>query len=229
MKQIIVSIVLATGMLSARADFVIQQKVTSVEQNGIITMKYHGDRIRTDMPTERVGDVSIIRDLQTGNTITLLHQQKMARQESGAENRRRLERLNSELTNSTPPKLVDTGKAEKVGDYDAEIYFWTNSNGVTWTFWVAKDFPNYSKIRSMYEKLEKTPVGQLSKNTAPNVSSLPGMAVKTKIESPAGEITRTLVSVKEEPVAASEFQVPADYLLINPETTPGHSKPSTNQ
>jgi hypothetical protein len=54
------------------------------------------------------------------------------------------------------------------------------------------------------------------------MSALPGMAVKTKIESPMEEITRTLISAKEVPVAASDFQIPADYRVVGLEVTPGH-------
>lgn len=213
MKQILPFVVLALSVVGARADFVIQQKVESTEQNGIITQKFKGDKTRTDMPTERMGDVSVIRDLKTGEAITMIHRQKMARQESGAEYKQRMKQMNNGMTNAVPPKIVDTGKSEQVGNYDAEIYTWTNSSHISGTFWVAKNYPDYPKIKSLFLKLEQSTAGQVSKGIAPDMSALPGMVVKSKIESPMGEIKKTLISAKEEPVAASDFQIPAGYRI----------------
>ncbi|MGD0253436.1 MAG: DUF4412 domain-containing protein [Verrucomicrobiota bacterium] len=222
MKQILAFVVLALSVVVARADFVIQQKVESAEQNGIITLKFKGDQLRTDMPTERVGDVSIIRDLKTGDTITMIHRQKLARKESGAEYKQRLEQMDNGTPDTVISKPVDTGKMERVGNYDTEIYTWTNSSHMGGTFWLARDYPDYPKIRSLYLKLEQPPAGQISKRTAPDISALPGMVVKSKSESPTGEITKTLISAKEEPVAASDFQIPADYRVLGLVVTPGH-------
>ena len=220
MKRIFAFVALALSVVAARADFVIQQKIESTEQNGIVTLKFKGDKIRTDMPTERVGDVSIIQDLNTGDTITMIHQQKMARQESGAEHMQRMEQMDDGITNAVPPKPVDTGKMEKVGNYDTEIYTWTNSSHMSGTFWVARNYPDYPKIRSLFLKLGKSPIGKISNRTIPGVSALPGMVVKSKIESPTGEINKTLISAKEEPVAASDFQIPADYQVVGLVVTP---------
>lgn len=223
MKRTFALAALALSAVAARADFVIQQKIESAEQKGVLTLKIKGDKTRLDMPTERAGEVSLIQDLDTGDTITMIQQQKAARKESGAAYKRRMELMDKGVTNAAPPKAADTGKTEKVGNYDTEIFSWTNSSRVGGTFWVAKNYPDYPKFKSLFTRLEQTYAGQMSKRTSPGVGTLPGMVVKSQIKSPTGEsITKTLISAKEEPVAASDFQVPADFRMVSQQATPGH-------
>jgi hypothetical protein len=229
MKQIFALIALALSVVAARADFVIQQKIESTEQNGIVTLKFKDDKTRRDMPTERVGDVSIIQDLNTGDTITMIHRQKAVRKESGTEFKQRMEQMDDGITNAVTPKPVDTGRTEKVDNYDTEIYSWTNSSQMSGTFWVAKNYPDYQKIRPLYLKLEQSPAGQMVKRTTPGTSAFPGMVVKSQIKSPMGETIKTLISAKEEPVAASDFQIPEDYQIVNPQAPPGHPTSPPNR
>ena len=118
-------------------------------------------------------------------------------------------------TNAAPPKFQDTGKTEKVGNYDAEIYTWSSPDGANQTVWVARDFPDYAKIKVQMDKLNDSPVAQMSKGAAPDVNTLPGMVVKTQMEMNGQKVTSTLVSAKESSVDASIFQTPKDYQPMN--------------
>ena len=222
MKQIngIVIFALSMSLLTARGDFVVQQRIESPDQNGIQTLKFKGDQYRKDMPTARVGEVSIIQNIKTGTRIIMIHRQKAARIESFPDLEREFGQTNN-VGNEPGPKLVYTGKSERVGDYDAGIYAWTNNQGVVGTFWVATNYPHYSEFWSVIKKINQSPVGQLTKKTEPDTSALPGMVVKSKRETPAGEATVTLISAKDEPVAASDFQIPGDYRVIGLPVTPG--------
>jgi uncharacterized protein DUF4412 len=133
-------------------------------------------------------------------------------------------RLNNGDTNAATPKLQDTGKAETVGGYNAEIYTWTNtSENSGGTVWVAKNFPNYSEIKTQLDKLSKSPMGQMTKNMAPDTTSLPGMVIKTIAQVQGQEITMTLISAREEDVDASAFEIPKDYHEMNAPNLPGQS------
>lgn len=231
MKRTLIFLTLISTMLAARADFVIQQKMESAMQNGDMTMKFKGDKIRVDMPAGPMGDMSTIMDLAAGNSTTLLHSQKMALKISAAQMQQMMQqvkgRSNNGATNAEPPKLQDTGKTETVGGYDAEIYTWTNNNNNSGgTVWVAKSFPNYAKIKAQLDKLNNSPMSQMSKGMAPDTSILPGMMVKTKADVQGQEITMTLISAQEAPVDAAVFEIPKDYEEMNAPAMPAPSIPA---
>ncbi|HUB86450.1 MAG TPA: DUF4412 domain-containing protein [Verrucomicrobiae bacterium] len=225
MKRILVILFAASSLTVARADFVLKQQIKSVGQNGVVTLEVKDDQSRLDMPTDLLGDVSVIQDLNTGDKTMMIHQRKIAKLESGAEVRQSAEQFGYS-TNGVVPKPVDTGKTGKVGDYDTEIYTWTNNNGVGGTLWVAKNYPDFDKIKIYLKKLEESPAGQMMRGDSPDGNTLPGMVVKSEKVAHGDIITETLISAKEQPVNASDFDVPDDYRIIglpittNPTTTP---------
>jgi hypothetical protein len=230
MKHLVISLGLALGVVAAHGDLVLQQKVESSMISGTITTQIKGDKIRVDMPSGPQGAMSTIMDLNSGDSTTLLHDQKTAMKIPGAQIKQMAEAMKksraSAGTNAEPPKFTDTGKAEKVGDYNAEIYTWSSAEGANQTVWVAREFPNYTKIKVQMDKLNNSPVAQMSKGTAPDVSTLPGMVVKTQMEVNGQKITSTLVSAKESSVDASIFQTPKDYKEVS---QPGMGAPPKQQ
>jgi hypothetical protein len=216
MKRIFVLVAFVFTIAAARADLVMEQKIDSAMIKGNITTKIKGDKVRVDIPTTPQGAISTIMDVNTGDSVTLMHGQKAVIKISSAEIRQMAEnmkkaRANGAATNAEPPKFHDTGKAEKVGDYSTEIYTWSGPNGANQTVWVAKNFPNYARIKVQMDKLSNSPVAQMSKDTSPDVGALPGMVVKTQMEMNGQKVTSSLVSVKEESVDASIFEAPKDY------------------
>jgi hypothetical protein len=91
---------------------------------------------------------------------------------------------------------------------------------------VAKNYPNYKKIMAQLDKLNKSPMSQMSKGIAPDTSALPGMVIKTKADVQGQEVTTTLISAQEAPVDAAIFEVPKDYQEMNAPTMPASSAPS---
>jgi len=226
MKQIFISLALVFAVGPARADFVIKQKVESPMMSGDVTMQIKGDKVRTDMPfgLMGMGNMSTIADLNTGDTVMLMHKHKAAAKISGAQLKEQMVAAKKQAEKAAvggPPKPQDTGKTEKMGDYDSEIYTWASTNGMKMTLWVAKDFPNYKQIQGQLKKLsELSPFG-MGKSMGPDENTLPGMVVKREMESLGQKITTTLISAKEEPVDLAVFEVPKDYTdMTQPETTP---------
>jgi hypothetical protein len=216
MKQIFAFIALACTIAAARADIVMEQKIESAMINGTITTQIKGDKIRVDMPATAQGAISTIVDLNSGDSITLLHQQKTVMKVPGAEIKQMAENMkkaqaNGAAAKAQPPKFQDTGKTEKVGNYDTKIYTWASPDGANQTVWVAKNFPNYANIKVQMDRLNNSPVAQMSKDTSPDVGTLPGMVVKTQMEMNGQKVVSTLVSAREESVDASIFQTPKDY------------------
>jgi hypothetical protein len=219
MKQTLLLLALVFTVSAARADLVIQQQNT-ITQNGTsqsftVTKKIRGDKIRTDTDGGLQADTSMILDANTCASFVLFHKHKSVVKDSGVKEKELQEKeKQSGNTNSVEGKLakpLDTGKSEKVGAYDTEIYTWSGVNGATATFWVAKDFPNYEKIKVAMDKLGLY-AGLARLN---EMITLPGMVVKSQIilKRDAGALTSTatLISLKEEPVDASAFEVPSDY------------------
>jgi hypothetical protein len=119
---------------------------------------------------------------------------------------------------NTAPKA--TGKKEKVGDFNTEVYTCSFGGG-TQTLWVTKDIPNYDKVKVQLDKLNKSPIAGLAGGMTPDMSALPGVVVKSEGEFAGQKFVTTLTSVKEEPVDAALFEVPKDYQEMAQPALPG--------
>jgi peroxiredoxin len=215
MKRIPALLLAGFTVLSARADLIIQQKVESAMQNGTMTMQIKGDKVRVDMPAGPMGAMSTIMDLKAGDSVVLMHQQKIALQISAAQLKQTMAAMKKLLDKDNAvngsPKPQATGKVEKIGDYQTEIYTWANTNGLSETLWVAKDFPNYRQINAQLQKLNESSAASMVKGLGPELGTLPGMVVKSQAEVLGQKVVTTLVSAKVESIDPSAFAVPADY------------------
>ena len=212
MKSIIISLALVCTAAGARADLVIQQQITVTTNNSVATIKVKGAKVRLDLYVGQPQAISLITDLKTGDTITLMHNQKMFVKTSGAATKQTKPASNGVTTNtaSKPPVPRATGQTQKVGSYDTDLYKWSNSRGITGTAWVAKNFPDYARIQADLAVLDKSP-GGADNDMNPALSQLPGMMVRSQVTGSGQTITVALISAKEEPVDASSFQAPANY------------------
>ena len=169
--------------------------------------------------------MSLIKDATTGDSIALMRSQKLFAK-LGAKTK---DPQNPDAALSKP---LDTGESDTVGGYDAKIYawaadrkLWNDTNAMIETLWVAKDFPDFENIRAGLAKLDRANVSFPGKGMQPEISTLPGMVLKSRLIVKLGGIVQTinimLVSAKEEPVDPSIFQVPDDYKEWNPPQPPG--------
>ena len=213
MKRILASLALVCAATSVRADLVTQQQIVTPNYTGEATIKIKGTKIRMDMYVGQPRALSTITDLNTGDTINLLHTQKLYLKSSG----KPMKQAKPSGTASQAPVLRPTGKTQKVGDYDTELYSWTNSRGITGTVWVAKNYPDYARIRADYAMLDKTPGADT--DITPALSTLPGMVVRSQVAGGGQTITLALISAKEGPLDASLFGIPRDYKEV-PRPTP---------
>ena len=216
MKKLFILTPLLLAAAFAQADVTIEQKIESPVINGTTTTKVKGDLMRVDTPMPGgAGTVTMIIDLAKGKSTTLMAAQKMAMTADLTAVKEAAQALAGDASKTEPPK--PTGKSEKVGAWNADIYEFTAA-GSTFKLWVAKDFPNGAAIKAQMDKLSKATVGagvDLSK------FNLPGMTVKTEMNGPQMKMTSTVVSVKEGPVADSEFTVPSDYQVMQLPTGAG--------
>src|SRR5579862_3658337 len=137
MKRPLILLGLAVSLIAAHADLVLQQNVESSMVNGLVTTQIKGDKIRVDMPAMAQGSMSTIMDLNSGDSVTLMHDQKAAMKVPGTQIKEMVANLKkaraSANTNAPPPVFLDTGKTEQVGSYTAEIYTWSSPDGASQT------------------------------------------------------------------------------------------------
>jgi Domain of unknown function (DUF4412) len=234
MKQTLLLFIFVCTVATAKADFVIKQKVDNAMQSGEVSIKMKGNKIRMDMSMGQQGQMSTIIDSTTGDSVALMPQQKMMMKMSGEQMKQTLEQVQKMMTNSSAelPKFVDTGKTETIGGYKAEIYTWTNTvlhNGGT--VWLAKDYPNLAAVKAHMDSMTKSPFFKMSKSMMPDTAKLPGLEVKTKTVMRGVETTTLLISAQEEKVDASLFEIPTDYHeMIAPGSVPAFKpKPAPPQ
>jgi hypothetical protein len=205
MKRIFILLAVAAATTGARADLVMQQQIVTPNYNGVATMKIKGTKVRMDLYAGQPQALSTITELNTGETITLLHSQKMFLKTPGTP----MNQTKPAGDTSSAPVPRATGKTQKVGDYDTELYTWSNARGINGTAWVAKNFPDYARIRTDIAVLDKT--AGANNDTSPELNTLPGMVVRSQVTGSGQTITLALISAKEEPLDASFFGIPRDY------------------
>ena len=193
--------------VAARADLVIQNQNVFFDETNLLTTRIHGDKIRDDSTGDK--DWSIIKDAGTGDMFILIPEKKEFLKYSGAKQKEWIKNRNKQ--SAAQPKLSDTGKSENVGGYDAEIYSWSDNYGMSVTYWVAKEYPNYQRLKTYLAKYDEANFAGIGNNSPIEISKLPGMLVKAQSVTKDFTHTRTLISVKEEPVDESIFEIPKDY------------------
>jgi len=229
MKRILILLPLISTSFIVQADLVIRQQAvrSNIITNDVI-ISIHGDKIRTEQLADQNGrgGVIYINDLATHDSAFLMPKDKTAMKNSGANLKSDIEAAKKAYgeTNAmflAPPLPVDTGKSEEAGNYKTEVYSWNGLNGTKETLWVAKNFPNYDKIKADLDKLDEWNSSFVGKGLEPDLRLLPGMVVKKQTavggRTDNGQlVTISLVSVKIEPVDPTIFEVPSDYTESKP-------------
>lgn len=198
--------VLAASSLQARADLVIVQKVEGAGQSGDQTIKIKDGKTRADLGQS----LSLITDNTTGDAFTLKHTERTFMKIPATQSQAMLEELRKKRGEVPPPELKPLGKKEKVGDYECEV-FKTDLGGLSITYWLAPSFPNFAAIQSQLGASQKNSLALASQGLMPDPATFPGMTMKTELDLNGKKVTTTTLSVKEMPVPASVFVVPAGY------------------
>ena len=213
MQRLLVLVALFPVLQEARADLVLAQRI---EGNGkdaaMTTLRLKGSKVRVDLETP-TGPVSSVLDLETGESMTLRHDQKVVTKLTGAQTRETIEAMRKEAgkkpeTHVGKPEAA--GRREKIGEFNTEVFTWNGVNGVQ-TIWVTKDLPNYAKVKEQFDRIAKAAPAAWPREVAPEVTTLPGVVVKTELERAGRKFTATILSVKEEEQSPALFEAPADY------------------
>lgn len=167
----------------------------------VTTMQIKGGKVRSDNDTTS----SVIMNTETGEMITLVHEQKMIIRM----NTKELAKLAAPATGAGQAgggtKVTATGQKEKVDGYDCELYLSENM-GMVVKMWMTEAYPGYEKLREELKVLAKMAAGN-----APEQAAMPGIAVKTEFEQQGLKVQTRMVSLKEGAVSEDQFAIPEGY------------------
>ena len=202
--------VLLAAVAAGHADLVLVQKVEGGGQAGDQIIKIKGEKARCDLTPQ----VSMITDGATGETTTLMHAGRTFLKISAEQTKAMLEQLQKLRPQPEPAKPQPTGRKEKIGEYDCEIYA-ANLGLVTVTYWIAKDYPNYQAVLAQLDKFQSGSISAMGKGAMPPIKDFPGMIMKTETDLGGKKTVSTLVSAKEENVDPAIFNIPAGYKEVS--------------
>jgi hypothetical protein len=202
------SLFLTTALL--HGDLVIVQKVEEPGQSGEQTIKIHGDKARTDLAQT----LSILTDGATGDSVTLMHAQRTYMKVPASQAKAMIEQVQKLRASAEPAKLQTTGKHEKLGEYDCEI-FTCNLGFLSVTYWIASGYPNYKGILAQMEKVQSGGISAMAKGLMPEVKDFPGLPIKTEMNLGGKKINIIIVSAKEEAVDPAIFKIPNGYKEVS--------------
>lgn len=198
------------------ADWVIVQKTSAEGQEKETVTKIKGEQARVDVGTE----MSVIAGAE--GMLMLMHTQKVLMKMDLATMKTALEmaaKAAAPLDKQAVAKPVATGQKEKVGEWEAEIFTWEGQLGKG-RFWVAKDFPKFTEINAINDKLGKT-MGSALAGLAPQAADFNGMVVRSEVTMMGKNVSTLLVSAKEQEVDAKEFTAPEGYNEMKMPMLPG--------
>ncbi|HWY41498.1 MAG TPA: DUF4412 domain-containing protein [Chthoniobacterales bacterium] len=218
------AIVLAS-LCSARADLTIIQRVDGIGQNGDVTVKIKGDKERIDAPSQPTR----IIDGKTGEMTDLISDQKSFVKISAAQIKAAAESMNLNADKKSS-KLASTGKKETINGYETEEYAYETPQFKA-SFWVASKYPGAADIL----KQMQAPIAGAWKPSnmgMPDYTDFNGLPIKTVISVGPNQVVTTIMSIKQDPVNAGEFEVPKDFQPlkrpIEPDSSPGTSPSSSS-
>lgn len=206
MKPLFLSTLALAFALTSYADLTISQEIVQDGPGGNKTinskMRVKGDKVRMDS----VPQMSNILDLKTGEITSLMHPQKMVVKLPADTMKKMQEAQAAQAPKIEQPKA--TGKKETINGVACEEYE-TTLNGAKIQMWLTKDLPAVEKAMKDITRLAgaSDPLQTVLKE-----QNITGYPMRTIMEMPGiGKMTMTVTALSEDPIADSEFQVPADY------------------
>src|SRR6478672_12894966 len=193
---------------SLRADLTLVQKVDIAGTPGEMTIKFKGDKVRVDPAPQ----VSMITDVKTGDTVTLIHAEKKAMRISGDKMKAAAEMV-KKFAGATPAeqksKLTPLGRKETVNGMPTDVFTTDTAVGKA-TYYVAANYPDGAAIMKEMKTAQPSALANSGTNI-PDFRDLPGVPVKIEMDTARGHVVMTLISAKRDPIPNSVFDVPTNY------------------
>lgn len=205
--------ILCASAASLRADLVLVQRVKGSGRNGDMTIRFKDGSLRADLAQE----ISVIAAKDSGEVVTLMHKQKRLLRVPQSQLKAMQEQMATAAATaaatSGPAKLEPTGRKEKIGEYETEIYSWKVGT-ISATYWIAPNVPHADKLVEQMEKIQESGLGMMTNGVGPSPKDFPGLPIQTEMKTGAQTVRTTILSLKEQPVDAAIFTLPKGYTEI---------------
>lgn len=193
-------------LTAARADWTITQKVEGGMNSGQMTLRIKGDNARLDVNNQ----VTVLTDLNNGDSTTLNHTARVFMRVAGHEAAMVRAAALGLQAGSPPPALTSTGRKEKLGDYECEVFTWSIGE-MKVTDWIAGGYPNFQPFLAVLARFQNAGLARSAQPLMPPLESFPGMVLKRQMDHRGTVTTMTILSGKEAPLDAKLFDLPKDY------------------
>ena len=210
MKTIFCSLfALAVLLVAARADLTIVQQVDGVGPVAQMTMKIKGDKARIEASPE----VTMIFDGKTGESLTIMHGQKMVVRTSAAQAKTAMAAMagNGGQAQGARPKVIVTpsGRKETINGYETEEFV-ADGGAYKASYWVAKSYPLGDAILKQLQAMtpEAWSAGAMA---TPDFRDFPGLPIRTNVTMGETKVVSTITSVTMDPLPETDFGVPQGY------------------
>lgn len=216
-----------TFLCSARADLTIVQRVDGVGQNGDVIVKIKGDKERVDAPSQPTR----IIDGKTGEMTDLMNDRKSYVKISAAQIKAAAASMNLNADKkSGAPKLTPTGKKDTISGYETEEYSYETPMFKA-SFWIANKYPGAADILKQMQA-PITGAWKPSNMGMPDYTDFSGLPLKTVISVGTNQVVTTVVSIKQDSLNPSDFEIPKDFQElkkpIQPTSLGGSPAPSSS-
>ncbi len=195
--------------VTARGDLTLVQKIEGAGSNNELTIKVKGDKARVEISPA----LTTIIDGKSGDMINLMNKEKKIIRLSAEKTKAIAELANKyskDPANSiNKGKLVATGKKETINGYETEEYV-RESGSMKERYWIAPNYPDAAAIIKQLQAIRPTAWNDVAKGML-NFQDFPGLPLRTIVKSDKGELTCTMVSIKQDPLSDAEFAAPKDY------------------
>ena len=192
----------------AIADLTVVQRTEGALNSGELTLRIKGDKARTDIAPQ----VTMLTELNTGDSTTLNHNARTYIRIPGTE-AAKLRAMAADLkpgTPATPPKLVATGRKEKVENRDCQVFTWSVGK-VEVVDWIASDYPNWQALLADLVRFQNAGLGAAAQPLMPPLEQFPGMVIKREMNFKGTKTTSTLLSASDAVLDAKLFELPEGY------------------
>lgn len=193
----------------ALADVTITQQIEQPQQKPMtMVMKIKDGMVRNDVDTR----MSAIIDTTSGETTTLMHDQKVAMKVPGAMVKAAQALATKSLAESAESDAdaapTPTGRKEVISGFNCEEFV-SSHQGKKIVIWVTQEIPDAKEITRQFASLasDTNPTADLVDPT-----QIEGFPIRTTAEiAPGQTVTMTVMGLTREPIPASEFAVPSGY------------------
>jgi hypothetical protein len=220
---------MALGIVGARSDLTVVQRIEGSGATNQMTIKIKGDRARIEATPE----VTMIVNGKTGEIINVMNAEKKFLRIS-ADKAKAVAEMVSKYGGAPDaagkPKLTPSGRKETINGHEAAEYVSESASSKA-SYWIALNYPDGPAIMRQLQAVTPAAWHEVAKGML-DYRDLPGIPLRAQVRMSGKEMTSTIVSIRQDALSDTEFSPPKDFQEIkipNVQGLPGQdSAPATS-